>query len=79
MELSKGNNLRELATALRSTIEKGSKVTLIEMIGENQMPPGLTGEVEYIDDSAHIHVKWANGSSISLIPLVDKYEIHGCK
>lgn len=56
-------------------IVKGSKIKLIYMKNEPQMPSGLIGTVEFIDDAKQIHVKWENGSSLALIPEVDKFEI----
>jgi hypothetical protein len=45
------------------------------MNNESQMPSGLIGTVEFIDDANQIHVRWENGSSLSLIPEVDQFEI----
>jgi hypothetical protein len=45
---------------------------------ENDPQPiekGAKGTIEYIDDAGHIHVKWDNGRSLSLIPNVDQYLI----
>ena len=36
---------------------------------------GDEGEIIMIDDAPNIIVKWDNGSSLSLIPGVDKYSI----
>ena len=57
------------------TISVGTKVELIEMQGEQQMPKGLRGVVTHIDDAAQIHVKWQNGSSLAIIPEVDKFVV----
>lgn len=56
-------------------IKIGNKVRLIRMQGEEQMPAGLTGTVEFIDGLGQIHVKWENGSSLALIPETDKFVI----
>ena len=56
-------------------IAKGTKIKLIYMNNESQMPSGLIGTVEFIDDAKQIHVRWENGSSLSLIPEVDQFEI----
>lgn len=56
-------------------IAKDTKIKLICMRDEPQMPFGLLGTVEFVDDSNQIHVKWENGSSLALIPKVDKFEI----
>ena len=57
------------------TISVGTKVELIEMQGEQQMPKGLRGVVTHIDDAAQIHVKWQNGSSLAIIPEVDRFRV----
>lgn len=56
-------------------IAKGTKVKLISMHNEPQMPFGLIGEVEFIDDANQIHVAWENGSSLALITEIDKFEV----
>lgn len=56
-------------------IAKGTKIKLIYMHNEPQMPSGLIGNVEFIDDAKQIHINWENGSSLALIPEVDKFEI----
>ncbi len=56
-------------------IAKGTKIKLINMHFEPQMPYGLLGTVEFIDDANQIHVKWENGSSLALVPEVDQFEI----
>lgn len=56
-------------------IVKGTKIKLIYMNNEPQMPSGLMGTVEFIDDAHQIHVRWENGSSLALIPEVDQFEI----
>ena len=45
------------------------------MKNEPQMPSGLIGIVEFIDDAKQIHVLWENGSSLALIPEIDIFEI----
>lgn len=54
----------------------GRRVKCLRM--ENDPHPiesGTKGTIDYIDDMGHIHVKWDNGRSLSLIPNVDMYEI----
>ena len=31
------------------------------------MPAGLIGTVDYVDDAGTIHVKWANGSTLGVV------------
>lgn len=37
-------------------------------------PPGLEGEVTFIDDTGTLHVRWDNGSTLGLVPGVDHWE-----
>lgn len=53
----------------------GTKVKLIEMVGELQMPTGLIGTVVFVDDYPQIHVRWENGSGLALDPEADKFQI----
>jgi hypothetical protein len=46
------------------------------MKGEN-FPMGMEGYITSIDDMCNIHVKWDNGSTLSVIPDEDRYEIYG--
>ena len=36
--------------------------------------PGTVGVVTHIDDAGSIHMRWENGSSLSLIPEVDSFK-----
>lgn len=53
----------------------GTKVVLEYMHGEPQMKSGLTGIINYIDDAGQIHVNWENGSTLALIPGIDRWMI----
>jgi len=54
---------------------EGKRVMLIEMFGEKNMKKGLLGTIMFEDDAFNIHVKWDNGSVLSLLPEKDKYKI----
>lgn len=53
---------------------KGMKIRLFEMQGEPQMPDGLEGKVQMIDDAGQIHVAWNNGSTLALNTEKDFFE-----
>lgn len=53
----------------------GKTVELVSMDDPQAPPVGTRGKVIFIDDAGQIHVKWDNGSSLALIPEVDKFKI----
>ena len=65
----------EKAKWLRKIYKPGVKVRLIYMKGEPQMPKGLEGEVDSVDDVGQIHINWSNGSTLALNTAVDEFEI----
>lgn len=56
----------------------GKRIRIIEMKGEN-FPSGMEGVITSVDDMCNIHVKWDNGSTLSVIPDEDRYEIYSGK
>ena len=61
------NEIRELYPA-------GTQIVLEEMSGESQMPYGLKGTVDFVDDMGQIHMNWENGSSLALNVEEDSFE-----
>ena len=60
---------------LRKKHPVGTKLQLISMRNEKYpVLPGTVGEVTHIDDAGSIHMRWENGSSLSLIPEVDSFK-----
>ena len=54
----------------------GRRIRIIEMKGED-FPRDMEGVITHVDDMSNIHVKWDNGSTLSVIPDEDQYEILG--
>ena len=53
---------------LRDEYPKGTRVELVEMNDPyRDMPPGLKGIVQMVDDAGGIHIHWENGSSLTAI------------
>lgn len=52
---------------------KIKKIKLIKMEDPYPIKPGSKGIVNYIDDLGQIHVNWENGSTLAVIPGIDKY------
>ena len=63
----------KLAERNRRLYPEGSIVILDSMYGEQQMPKGLKGIVDEVDDIGQIHVKWENRSSLALNVEVDSF------
>lgn len=60
---------------LREKYPPGSTVQLLSMEDAQAPEPGTCGRVEGVDDAGNILVRWANGSSLSLVPGVDAFRI----
>ena len=65
----------EQAKFIRQSYQPGTKVVLDEKMEDPycEMPAGLTGIVDSVDDLGQIHCHWENGSSLALIPGVDHF------
>jgi len=67
---------REKVNFYRHEYPKGTKIELISMDDPyREMPSGLKGIVNHVDDACQIHCDWENGSGLALIPGVDKFRI----
>lgn len=50
------------------------RVELIKMDDKyTNLKKGDKGDLQFIDDIGQIHVKWDNGSTLALIPGIDKF------
>lgn len=47
---------------IKETYPKGTQIVLREMRGESQMPCGLKGTVEFVDDAGQIHMQTAESA-----------------
>lgn len=65
---------KELAM-LREKYPTGTMVQLISMNDEQAPPVGTIGEIQFVDDAGSVHIHWQNGSSLAVIPDVDRIEI----
>ena len=64
---------REQIERLRKRYPIGTMVELISMEDAQSPPSGTLGRIHGVDDAGSILIRWDNGSSLSLIPAVDKF------
>ena len=58
----------EVLKKLLEDYPKGCTVEIVEMCDPyREMPPGLRGVVQCVDDAGGVHVAWSNGSSLAAI------------
>jgi len=66
-------NNRETIERLKGEYPKGATVELLEMNDPyREMPAGMRGVVDLVDDAGGIHVSWQNGSTLAAIHGVDR-------
>lgn len=60
---------------LRETYKPGTVVELISAMEDpyHPLPAGLQGVVQGCDDAGQLMMTWSNGSTLSLIPGVDRF------
>lgn len=61
--------------AIKGKYPRGTRIILTEMHDEPDMPRGLCGTVQFVDDIGQIHMHWDNGRTLALIPEVDVFSI----
>ena len=59
--------------SLKDMYPAGTRVKLEKMDDPQAPKPGTAGTVLYVDGIGQIHVAWDNGSSLALIPEIDKF------
>ena len=66
----------ENVDVLKQKYPKGTKIKLTADIDDIQpIQAGMIGTVLYVDDIGTIHMSWANGRSLGIIPGIDSFEI----
>ncbi len=59
--------------SLKERYPQGTRIQLIAMSGESDMPSGLMGTVNFVDGIGQLQMKWDNGRSLALVPGVDRF------
>lgn len=66
----------EVLKELREKYTEGTRVRLIQMQDPyRDMPEGLEGTVQFVDDAGSVHVSWDNGSSLAALYGIDRIEV----
>lgn len=58
---------------LKERYPEGTRIQLIAMSGESDMPSGLMGTVDFVDDIGQLQMKWDNGRALALVPGEDNF------
>ncbi len=69
------DDLRRKILRLKKRFPENTRIKLISMNDIQAPPSGMFGTVVGIDDIGMVLVKWDNGSTLSLIPEEDKFQI----
>lgn len=59
---------------IKQNYPSGTRIKLIYMNDNYDVPKGTIGTVDYVDDMGQIQMNWDNGSSLALIYGIDKFE-----
>jgi hypothetical protein len=58
---------------LKARYSVGTRIELISMEDESDMPNGLIGTVDFVDDIGQLQMSWDNGRTLALNPDVDRF------
>lgn len=68
-------DMRSRVDRLKAQYPEGTVIELISMDDKQAPPSGTKGTVIGVDDIGQILVHWENGSSLNLMPWIDKFKI----
>lgn len=66
-------NERNKVERLKGMYPKGTRIRLAAMPGELDMPLGLMGTVDFVDDIGQLQMTWDNGRTLALVPGEDSF------
>lgn len=58
---------------IKAVYPKGTRIRLTAMSGESDMPSGLMGTVDFVDDASQLQMTWDNARSLALVPDEDRF------
>ena len=63
---------------IKKRYPKGTRIELIRMDDPYApIPSGTRGTVDHVDDAGHLHMKWDNGRTLSVVPEEDEFRVIG--
>ena len=74
-QITKRRLSAEEVKEIENKYKPGLKVKLIKMYDLYAPPTGTIGIIKCVDGAGNILVNWENGSSLSLISVIDEFEI----
>lgn len=60
---------------LKEMYPSGTRIQLNSMSGEPDMPFGLMGTVDFVDDIGQVQMTWDNGRSLAIVPGEDSFSV----
>lgn len=67
---------KDIVEAIRAWYPKGTRVALVSMDDPySKLKPGDRGTVEYVDDTATVHVRWDCDSGLGVVYGADHIRI----
>lgn len=60
---------------IKERYPSGTRIQLHTMSGEADMPSGLMGTVNFVDDAGQLQMTWDNGRSLALVPGEDSFSV----
>lgn len=64
---------RNRVERLKEMYPNGTRIRLAAMSGEPDMPSGLMGTVDFVDDIGQLQMTWDNGRTLALVPGEDSF------
>ncbi len=61
----------EKVQRIKAQYPAGTRIRLQSMLGETDMPSGIIGTVDFVDNIGQLQMTWDNGRTLALVPGED--------
>lgn len=65
----------EKVQRIKAQYPSGTRIRLQSMSGEMDMPSGMMGTVDFVDDIGQLQMTWDNGRTLALVPGEDTFTV----